>query len=258
MNTQVPPFDDLRVRQALNYAIDRGRIVRFAGGRLRWRVSCQILPPGFPGYRPYCPYTRGRNAAGSWIAPDPRKARALVAASGTHGMRVTVVTYETVTGAPVRSSRYLASLLRELGYRTSLRVLPDFDAYRDYVEEPRNRAQIGLIGWFAETLAPPEFLRRFGCAAFLPKFLTKTLLTQDPSRFCDRRIDSRMRQAVSLPPTDSARANELWADIDHTLVDRAAAVPLNSGLNLVLVSERVGNYQSHPVWGTLLDQMWVK
>jgi YVTN family beta-propeller protein len=258
MNTQVPPFDDLRVRQALNYAIDRGRIVRFAGGRLRWRVSCQILPPGFPGYRPYCPYTRGRNGAGSWIAPDRRKARALVAASGTRGMRVTVVSYQTVTGAPLRTSRYLVSLLRDLGYRSSLRVLSDIDPYVQYVGEPRNRAQIGLIGWLAETLAPSEFLRRFGCAAFLPKFLPTTPATRDPSRFCDRRIDSRMRRAVSLSSTDSTRANELWADIDHTLVDRAAAVPLNSGLNLVLVSERVGNYQNHPVWGTLLDQMWVR
>lgn len=257
MNTQLAPFDDLRVRRALNYAIDRGKIVRFAGGRLRWRVSCQILPPGFPGYRPYCPYTHSRNAAGSWIAPDRRKARALIAASGTRGMRVTVVTYQTVTGAPLRSSRYVVSLLRKLGYRSSLRVLSDFDAYVEHVEEPRNRAQIGLTGWLAETLAPSEFLPRFGCAAFLPTFLPKTLATRDPSRFCDPRIDRRMRQAVSLP-TDSTRANEFWADIDHTLVDRAAAVPLNTGRNLVLVSERVGNYQSHPVWGTLLDQMWVK
>jgi YVTN family beta-propeller protein len=253
-NTRLPPFDDLRVRRALNYAIDRGRVVRFAGGRLRWRVSCQILPPGLPGYRPYCPYTRGRNAAGSWIGPDRRKARALVAASGTRGMRVKVVTYQTVTGAPLRSSRYLVSLLRELGYRSSLHVLSDFDAYLEYVDEPRNRAQIGLRGWLADTLAPSDFLRGFGCTVVL----AKTSTTQDASRFCGRRIDSRIRQAVSLPPTDSARANELWADIDHALVDRAAAVPLNSGLNLVLVSERVGNYQSHPLWGTLLDQMWVK
>jgi YVTN family beta-propeller protein len=254
MNTHLPPFDDLRVRRALNYAIDRGRVVQFAGGRLRWRVSCQILPPGLPGYRPYCPYTRGRNAAGSWIGPDRREARALVAASGTRGMRVKVVTYQTVTGAPLRSSRYLVSQLRELGYRSSLHVLSDFAAYLEYVEEPRNRAQIGLRGWLADTLAPSDFLRGFGCTVVLAKTSTR----QDPSRFCDRRIESRIRQAMRLQPNDSARANELWADIDHTLVDRAAAVPLNSGLNLVLVSERVGNYQSHPLWGTLLDQMWVK
>jgi hypothetical protein len=166
-------------------------------------------------------------------------------------MRVRVVSYHTVTGAPLRSSRYLVSLLRGLGYRSSLHVVSDFDSYLDYVEEPRNRAQIGLRGYFADTLAPSDFLSGFGCTVVL----TRTSETQDA---CGRRIDSTIRQAVSLPPTDSARANELWADIDHALVDRGAAVPLNTGLNLVLVSERVDNYQSHPLWGTLLDQIWVK
>jgi YVTN family beta-propeller protein len=254
MNTQVPPFDDIRVRQALNYAIDRRAVVKFGGGPLRWRVTCQILPPGLPGYRPHCPYTRARNPAGRWIAPNRRKARALVAASGTRGMRVVVVSYKTLTGAPVRSSRYLVSLLRELGYRSSLHVLPDFDAYVNYVAEPGNRAQIGLFGWLAETLATSDFLRLFGCPTVAPK----TSQIVNPSRYCDPRIDNKMRQALSLQPTDPARANELWAEIDHSLVDRAAAAPLNSGLNLVLVSRRVGNYQNHPLWGTLLDQLWVK
>jgi len=254
MNTQVPPFDDVRVRRALNYAIDRDAVVKFAGGGLRWRVSCQMLPPGIAGYRPYCPYTRGRNPAGSWIAPDGRKARALIAASGTRGTHVEVVSYRTFSEAPLRSSRYLVSLLRELGYRSSLRVFPDFDAYLQYVAEPRSRAQIGLFGWFAETLATSDVLGVFGCEASLPT----TSALESPSRFCDPRIDSRIRQAVSLQPTDPPRANELWAEIDRTLVDRAVAAPLNTGLNLVLVSKRVGNYQSHPLWGTLLDQLWVK
>ena len=44
----------------------------------------------------------------------------------------------------------------------------------------------------------------------------------------------------------------------RTLVDRAALVPIFGGRSLVLVSERVGNYQFHPLHGTLLDQLWVK
>jgi hypothetical protein len=42
------------------------------------------------------------------------------------------------------------------------------------------------------------------------------------------------------------------------VVDQAVAVPWASARNTAVVSKRVGNYQSHPLWGTLLDQLWVK
>jgi peptide/nickel transport system substrate-binding protein len=67
-----------------------------------------------------------------------------------------------------------------------------------------------------------------------------------------------MRRAAALQASDPARANELWADVDRALTDRAVAVFTSSMRNVVFVSERVGNYQSHPQSGTLLDQLWVK
>ena len=89
LNTRVPPFDSLDARRALNYAADRAAAVRVAGGPDVAQATCQILPPHFPGYRPYCPYSAAPRRDGSWKAPDLAKARALVAASGTRGMKVT-------------------------------------------------------------------------------------------------------------------------------------------------------------------------
>ena len=51
MNTQKPPFNDLRVRQAINYAVDPEALNRIFGGRLH--PSQQILPPGMPGYQEF-------------------------------------------------------------------------------------------------------------------------------------------------------------------------------------------------------------
>jgi peptide/nickel transport system substrate-binding protein len=72
-----PPFDDVRVRQALSYAIDRDHVVELLGGPTSWRTTCQILPPNFPGYQPFCPYTL-EPEGGVWSAPDLDRTRALI------------------------------------------------------------------------------------------------------------------------------------------------------------------------------------
>jgi YVTN family beta-propeller protein len=253
LNTRVPPFDDVRVRRALNYAIDRKALVELTGGRAR--ETCQILPPSFPGYRPYCPYTRNPNPAGTWTAPNLAKARALVAASGTAGMRVEV----PIADDPVvaRISRYFVSLLQQLGYRTSLRLgeARTFEDYVAYVADSRNRAQLGGAGWRADTLAASNFFQPlFTCAAFVPKSPHNTNWFE----YCNPRLDDKMKEATALQTSDPVRANELWAEIDRAIVNQAVAVPFGSVRTRILVSERVGNHQSHPNWGTLLDQLWVK
>jgi YVTN family beta-propeller protein len=256
LNTRVPPFDDARVRQALNYGVDRERIVKLAGGTLVAHSTCQLVPSAIPGYRPTCPYTLRPNAAGTWTAPDLAKARALVGESGTRGMRVEVFAYEASGRVErVEYARYFASLLRRLGYRSSIRVISDIQAYIEYVGDSRNRAQIGTLGWVADYAAPSVFLRNlFSCTSFL----ANNRLNRNLSEFCDRRIDTQMARAAAVQISDPVRADALWADVDRALVDRAAAVPLVDRSAVVFVSKRVGNYQYHPLWGTLLDQLWLR
>jgi peptide/nickel transport system substrate-binding protein len=50
----------------------------------------------------------------------------------------------------------------------------------------------------------------------------------------------------------------LWQRVERSLLELAPMVPTYNRQNVDLVSERVGNYQYHPQWGPLLDQLWVK
>ena len=247
LNVRTPPFDDVRVRRAINYAVDRRAITKLAGGPDLAQPTCQLLPPGFPNYTPSCPYTLHPGPGGGWSAPDRERARRLIQQSGTKGTRVTVWINEEKRGI----ARYFVSLLRDLGYRSSLRVFPDYPTYRTAMAHTRAPAQMGLDGWTADAGVPSDFTPPFRCAAIAPHSVNNGNL----ARFCDRGIESRIdaAQAASGPHADA-----LWRNVYRELDAAAPAVPLVNRRTMTLVSKRVGNYQHHPLWTTLLEQLWVR
>ena len=144
LNTRVPPFNPLDARRAFNFAVDRAAATNAWGGPSLAEPTCQVLPPNIPGYRPYCPYTAGSTKRGKWTAPDLTKAKALVARSGTRGMKVTFWAWSQANGF----NRVAVKALRSLGYRVAVKPVAGIDRYYDAVSDSRNRAQIGFAGWY--------------------------------------------------------------------------------------------------------------
>jgi peptide/nickel transport system substrate-binding protein len=153
LNVRRRPFDDVRVRRALNYATDRARLIAIAGGRELARPTCQILPSGFPGYEPYCPYTTQPAPGRGWSAPDLDRARRLVAQSGRKGARVVVWAPDFQR----RVGRYFVGLLDDLGFRASLRILTAVN-YFPTVLSTRSDRQIGFLGWAADYISASAFV----------------------------------------------------------------------------------------------------
>jgi YVTN family beta-propeller protein len=249
LNVRVPPFDDVRVRRALNYAIDRRAIVKFYGGSRAAQPTCQSLPPQIPGFQRYCPYTLHPTRTGVWHAPDLATARRLVSASGTSGMKIALLD----TAQPrifFDEGRAVVATLRRLGYRASLRVVSDA-AYFRIASDPRNRAQVISGGWNAEFPSASDFIAlHLSCRGLRSG--------QNAGRFCNQTIDRQIARAQSLQLARPQQAARLWSSIDHELVDRAVTVSLVTPNDTGFVSKRVGNYQFHPIWGVLVDQLQVR
>jgi peptide/nickel transport system substrate-binding protein len=252
LNVHVAPFDDRRVRQALNLATDRNAIVSIYGGPKLAQPTCQVLPPQFPGYSPYCPYTA--NPGTKWSAPDLAKARQLVQASGTKGTKVTVISTPDETTKSV--SLYFVSLLRQLGYPASLKTLGNSVEY-PYVQDSRNKVQISLTYWSPDYSAPSNFLDvAFGCSGYHPASTASPNL----SGFCVPSIRRATDHALTVQQTDPKGAESLWAGVDRQVTDAAPAVELVVANKLDFVSSRLGGYAFNPaVTGRfLIDQAWVK
>lgn len=241
LNTDVPPFNDVRVRRALNFAIDRKVVGDLFAGI--GSSTCQVLPPNVPGYVPYCPFTR--NPDRTWTAPDLDAAHALVKESGTADSDVMVwATPDYASGTPVPVGRYFVELLNGLGYRATLKVVEGRDEYFKAIQS--EAAQIAFAGWSSDY--PTE-------SGFIVPVLS---CDSDGSEFCDSDLDRRMDEAARLQLTDLAAAHAQWTSIEHDITDRAPWVPLVSRSWVNLVSERLGNFEVNPEWGPLLDQMWVQ
>jgi YVTN family beta-propeller protein len=252
LNTRSTPFNDVRARKALNYAIDRNVLVRLWGGPALARPTCQVLPPSFPGYSRYCPYTRHPTADGTWRGPDLDTARDLVAASHTRGTRVTVWSFNQKPW--VDMARYTAALLNRLGYRATIKGIAPVDFFQE-VANSRNKAQIGLAAWGADyPRASNFFTPNLTCRSFRPRSPSNTNVAQ----FCNRKIDAEIRNALAQQLTNPESTRRLWAQIDRDVVDEAPWVPLYTPAQPNFLSKRVGNYQVSPQWGVLLDQLWVR
>ncbi len=253
LNTRIPPFNDQRVRRALNYAIDRDRIVDIFGGPTRARETCQLLPPTFPSYEPYCPYTAAPAAEGEWRGPDLERARRLIAASGTKGTRVTVWTAR-IPDWPPELGDYFVSLVTDLGYVANLKTL-NLPRYFTTVGDSRTRAQIIVNGWIADYPAPSAFFEPLlTCDSYIPR---DGAGNNNYAAFCDERIDALIARARRLQD-DPAAARDLWTRIDAAIVDRAPLVPLVNPRTVYFLSERAKNFQYQAASGVVWEQLWVR
>jgi peptide/nickel transport system substrate-binding protein len=250
MNVNLAPFNNLKARQAVNYAIDRNALVKIFGGPKLAQPSCQVLPPGFPGNKPYCPYTKKPGT--TWSAPDVDKAKQLVEASGTKGAKVTVLSSDDEVNKAV--AVYLQSVLNQIGYNATVKPISG-NIFFTYVQNTKNKVQINVQQWYQDYPAASDFLHiLFGCESFHPGSDSSINI----AGFCDKKINAQMHQALKLEQESFPAANQLWAKIDRQVTDASPMATLFTPKHIDFVSKRVGNFTFSKQFYWLVDQSWVK
>jgi peptide/nickel transport system substrate-binding protein len=250
MNTRIPPFNNLKARQAVSLAIDRNALVKIYGGANLASPTCQVLPPGFAGHEPYCPYTK--NPGTKWTAADMDKARQLVKESGTAGQKVTFFTEDTAVGR--QTGLYMQSVLNDLGYEATLKVLSQSVEFT-YIQNTKNKVQISYTQWFQDYPAPSNFLNvLFSCASFHEGSDASINI----AGLCDKGLDADLAQAMTTGVTDPAAAAKLWAAIDRRVIDLAPVAVMYNPKQLDFVSKRVGNFIFSGEFYFLWNQAWVR
>jgi peptide/nickel transport system substrate-binding protein len=250
MNTRIAPFDNIKARQAVNYAIDRKALVNLFGGPVLAAPVCQVLPPGFPAHVAYCPYTK--DPGEKWSAPDIEKAKQLVEESGTKGQKVTVIVEDTAVSKSI--GVYLQSVLKEIGYDADLKPISPNIQFT-YIQNTNNKVQISVSQWYQDYPAASNFLNvLFGCSSFTEGSDSSINI----AGFCDEKVEAKMKEAFALAATDPEGANKIWTEVDRMVTDAAPAAPLFTPKHIDFVSKRLGNFQFNAQFYWMVTQSWVQ
>jgi peptide/nickel transport system substrate-binding protein len=144
MNMSHPPFDDLKVRQAVNYAIDSAALERIYSGALT--ADHQILPEGMPGRQEFDLYPH-----------DMAKAEKLIAEANPSEREVTVWTDNESPND--EAGAYYADVLEKLGFDVNLKTISG-DVYFPTIANPATpELDSGWANWFADYPHPNDYFQ---------------------------------------------------------------------------------------------------
>ena len=251
LNTTRAPFNNLLARQAINYAANRSAYVKIAGGSALAVPACQILPPNFPSYVAYCPYTTGSQTV--WSGPNLAKAKALVKQSGTYGDKVVVNDTNDQVGTAL--AEQMVSDLDSIGYKASTQLLSGTNQY-PFIQNSANSSKwnVAWSAWYQDYPAPSDFLNvLLGCGSIHKN----SDASPNIAAFCDQKIQAQINEAEKVEATDPSKAASLWTQVDHEDTQQAPWVDLYNPKQIDFLSSNVHGYEWNPQWYILIDQLWL-
>lgn len=226
LNVKIKPLNNVKVRQAVNHAIDKDRIVQILNGRAD--AANQPLPPSMPGY----------DTGYKGFAYDVAKAKALLAEAGlANGFSTELWTSNTDPNPRIAQS--IQEDLAKVGIKASIKSLAQANVIEAGGSGKAPMVWSGGMAWIADFPDPSNFWGPIlGCGGAVPG-------GWNWSQYCNKTLDAEAVKADAM--TDPAKADErqkLWGSVFTKAMDEAPWVPIFNEKRITMKSSRLGGDNS--------------
>lgn len=226
LNVKIKPLNNVKVRQAVNHAIDKDRIVQILNGRAD--AANQPLPPSMPGY----------DTGYKGFAYDVEKAKALLAEAGlANGFSTELWTSNTDPNPRIAQS--IQEDLAKVGIKAAIKSLAQANVIEAGGSGKAPMVWSGGMAWIADFPDPSNFWGPIlGCGGAVPG-------GWNWSQYCNKTLDAEAVKADAM--TDPAKADErqkLWGSVFTKAMDEAPWVPIFNEKRITMKSSRLGGDNS--------------
>ncbi len=226
LNVKIKPLNNVKVRQAVNHAIDKARIVQILNGRAD--AANQPLPPSMPGY----------DTGYKGFAYDVAKSKALLAEAGlANGFSTELWTSNTDPNPRIAQS--IQEDLAKVGIKASIKSLAQANVIEAGSSGKAPMVWSGGMAWIADFPDPSNFWGPIlGCGGAVPG-------GWNWSQYCNKTLDADAVKADAM--TDPAKADErqkLWGSVFTRAMDEAPWVPIFNEKRITMKSSRLGGDNS--------------
>lgn len=237
MNTEFPPFNDIRVRRAVNMAIDKSRIVATQSGRV---VAARgILPPGMPGYNP--------NLRGYSYNPDAARKLLQEAGYKNDPQKPITLWYPNTVWYP-KAAQTIQEDLKKIGMNINLKSVTFAEAKT--MAGRRKAIPLSINGWLQDYPDPSNFLD----VMFNSKAITENA-SLNRAFYSNPQVD----QLLNAAAIDLNRSRRLrtYQQIEQKIIDDAPWVPLAHTERYVVTQPWIEGYNLHQMWSARYEYVAV-
>jgi peptide/nickel transport system substrate-binding protein len=237
MNIREAPFNKLKVRQAVNYAIDRGALQRIVWGGLG-RPTQNVLPPTYPSYRKLKLY--GHNVS---------KAKQLITQAGAKGAKVTVWTRDVSDARD--AAQYYTSVLNNLGLDAKLNILPR-TTYYTTIGNATTHAQTGWARWLEDYPHPSDWFD-----VLLNGNRITAQENNNYANYSNKKTNAEI-ESLNKAPVLTPAVNARWAKVEKQIMQQAPWAPWSNRVFPEFFSKKMGCIHVQRLYGIDLARLCKK